>query len=84
MINEPFYATPRYLDVNGCEIKNNNNKKRIEKIKTDLVGQRLTNYISPSPRGGYGVFSPDQVLPVFFDSWDPKRAKKNWGAIPER
>ena len=39
---------------------------------------------SPSPRGGYGVFSPDQVPPVFFDSWDPKCVKKNWGAIPER
>ena len=28
---------------------------------------------------GYGDLSADQVPPVFFDSWDPKCAKKNWG-----
>ena len=36
---------------------------------------------SPSPRGPDGVFSPEQVPPVFFNSWDPKCVKKIGGSF---
>ena len=33
----------------------------------------------PSPRGPDRVFSPDQVPPIFFYSWNPKCGKKIGG-----